>query len=368
MKKFSLLAVLVLASILIISCTTTKSEVIESVQAPVAEASEVVPVVSDAQTTVVSAPIEQAEPEVIAEAETMVIDTAPPVMATDVDIEQKFAYAYGHLLASNIIRQGLLIDVEQFIRGSSDFYNYTEPLLNEEQINATFVKYQDFLDGNITEADLEDGSEEPIAELPTFFERFSYGYGYIVQFNLQSQGLILDIENFHAGIFDAYNEVVLPYTDEEIDELFMAYQEKLMREYEAMVADYVAMNLAEAEAFLEDNKMLEDVVTTTSGLQYKVIREGEGKTPSETDTVELDYLITFLDGSTGDNSYSRGEPSVFEVSRLIPGFIEGVTLMKEGSHYRFYVHPDLAYGETGNEMVPPNAMLIFDVELYNILD
>ena len=94
---------------------------------------------------------------------------------------------------------------------------------------------------------------------------------------------------------------------------------------------------------------------------------GEGALPTSEDTVKVDYMITFLDGSTGDNSYSRGEPSTFKLANLIPGFAEGVKLMPAGSHYRFYVHPSLAYGEAGNEMIPPNTLLIFDVELHEIV-
>jgi len=357
MKKISLFALLAFASILIISCTT-KAQAPEPIPATPTEVSTVAP----AEPTIVSTPIEEVEPE------TVVIDSAPPASATDADLDQKFAYIYGHLLGNNMVEQGLSLNSNQFIRGSSDFYNYVEPLISEDEIYDSFLTYQDFLDGVITEADLEDGEEDPVAEFSTFLDRFSYGYGYVVQLNLQSQGLILDLENFHAGVFDAFSEIELSYTEEEIDALFMAYQEKLMQEYEAMVEEYMAMNLAEAESFLEENQALEDVVTTESGLQYKVLSEGDGAKPTADSTVELDYMITFLDGSTGDNSYSRGEPSVFTISNLIPGFIEGMKLMNEGSHYRFYVHPDLAYGAAGNEMIPPNTLLIFDVELHKILD
>ena len=365
MKKFSLLAILLLAAFLIVSCTGTKAETETTV---ISESTQEV-ATTDAQTTVVSEPIVQTEepPVVESETDTIVIDTAPAITAADPELDQKFSYVYGHMLASNILGQGIDLSTTQFISGSSDFYNYADPKLTEEEINDLFTQYQSFLDGNLTEADLEAGVGENPGELATFRDRFSYGYGYVVQYNLQSQGIIVTLEDFNSGITDAYAEIPLPYTDEEVEALFTAYQDKLMAEYNTMVEEYSAQNLTEAESFLAENGQLEDIVTTESGLQYKVVTAGDGALPTSGDTVELDYMITFLDGSTGDSSYSRGEPSVFSLANLIPGFAEGVELMPVGSHYRFYVHPSLAYGEMGNEMIPPNTLLIFDVELHDIV-
>jgi FKBP-type peptidyl-prolyl cis-trans isomerase len=254
-----------------------------------------------------------------------------------------------------------------FIAGSSDFFNFVEPKIDEVAINDLFMSYQQFLEGTKTEAELESGAGEPVDTLLTFKDKFSYGYGYAIQYNIQSQGIIVDLENFHAGVADAFAEIPLPYAETEIDQLFAAFESKLLSEYEAMIGEMSSRNLAEAEDFLAENAAAEGVVTTESGLQYKVMSEGTGAFPVETDTVKVDYLITFLDGSTGDNSYSRGDPSVFALGNLIPGFSEGVKLMPGGSHYRFYVHPSLAYGETGNESIPPNTLLIFDVELHEIV-
>ncbi|PKL28457.1 MAG: hypothetical protein CVV46_07045 [Spirochaetae bacterium HGW-Spirochaetae-2] len=365
MKKFSILAILLLATALIVSCTGTKAE---TAPTTTTESTQTVPATA-AQSTVVSEPVVQAEeaPVVESKTDTIVIDTAPAITADDPELDQKFSYVYGHLLANNIIGQGIDLAAGPFISGSADFFNYADPKLTEEEINNLFMQYQGFLDGVLTETDLEAGIGEDAGELASFRDRFSYGYGYVVQYNLQSQGIIVVLKDFNSGISDAYAEIPLPYTDEDIDALFTAYQDKLMAEYDSMVREYAAQNLVEAETFLAENSQLEGVVTTESGLQYKVMSAGNGAIPTAEDTVELDYMITFLDGSTGDNSYSRGEPSVFGLSNLIPGFSEGVRLMPVGSHYRFYVHPSLAYGEMGNEMIPPNTLLIFDVELHDIV-
>lgn len=362
MKKVALLVLLLIASVVIVSCTATKADSTEQVTEAVAAPApaETTP----EATTVVSEPIEQ---EGEAEAETLVIDSAPAFSADDPEIEQKFSYVYGHLLTGGITSQDIAIVPEYFIAGSTDFFQYVDPVLSEEKINELFGTYQSFLDGQISEDDLVSMELEPAGEMTSFYEMFSYGYGYVVQYNLQSQGILVDIESFHNGVSDAFNDVPLTYTEDDIDSLFVAYQEKLMADYEVMVEELAAQNLADAEAFLADNALEEGVVTTESGLQYKVVSEGDGAYPTETDTVELDYLITFLDGSTGDNSYSRGEPSVFTLGNLIPGFKEGVKLMPVGSHYRFYVHPDLAYTAQGTDTIPPNTLLIFDVELHDIV-
>ncbi|MFA5469020.1 MAG: FKBP-type peptidyl-prolyl cis-trans isomerase N-terminal domain-containing protein [Sphaerochaetaceae bacterium] len=348
MKKFSLLTTLVLAAILIVSCTSTKAG-IEPIE-PVAIERD-----TGGEATVISEPL-QAEP--------VVIDTAPPITSEEAGLEQKFSYVYGYLIGANILAENLDLNIEPFIQGSGDFYSYAEPLLDEEGINQTFGMYQDYLDGNITEEELV-ASYEGFA---TFVDQFSYSYGFVIQFNLQSQGLILEIDDFHSGLRDAFKGIALDYTEEQIDELFIAYQQKLVEQYLSMVEDYKEANLEEAEEFLAENGQLPDVYTTEEGLQYKVIVEGSGPKPSDDSRALVDYMITFLDGTIGENSYDGDEPEVFAMQDLPPVIANAAKMMNEGSHYRFYVHPSLAYGAEGTDTVPPNALLIVDVELHELLD
>ena len=121
------------------------------------------------------------------------------------------------------------------------------------------------------------------------------------------------------------------------------------------------------ELFLQENKQKEGVVTTLSGLQYLVLREGEGPKPKVTDTVKVHYRGTFIDGTEFDSSYGRGEPAVFPVNRVIAGWTEALQRMKVGSKYRLFVPSQLAYGERGaGDVIGPNETLIFDVELLDI--
>lgn len=127
-------------------------------------------------------------------------------------------------------------------------------------------------------------------------------------------------------------------------------------------------NKAAGVAFLAENAKKPNIVTTASGLQYEVLTPGTGTTsPTATDNVTVHYKGTTIDGAEFDSSYSRGEPATFPLNRVIPGWTEGVQLMKEGAKYRFFIPSELAYGEHGaGRAIGPNAALIFDVELIKI--
>ena len=118
--------------------------------------------------------------------------------------------------------------------------------------------------------------------------------------------------------------------------------------------------------FLQDNLKRPNVETTATGLQYEVIREGSGKSPSATNTVEVHYRGTFIDGTTFDSSYDRGKTIEFPLNRVIAGWTEGLQLMKEGAHYKFFIPYHLAYGEGGVGPIPGFSTLIFDVELMKV--
>ena len=128
--------------------------------------------------------------------------------------------------------------------------------------------------------------------------------------------------------------------------------------------------LEKAENFLKDNKdKNKDIQITKSGLQYRVIKKGSGKSPdSSSDQVRVHYEGRLLDGTTFDSSYKKGEPFVTRLNRVIKGWTEGIQLMNEGSEYEFFIHPRLAYGARRNNNIPPNSVLIFKVELQKVFD
>lgn len=140
-----------------------------------------------------------------------------------------------------------------------------------------------------------------------------------------------------------------------------------MAQQSSEMAEAGIKNIKEGEEFLAANKEKEGVITTASGLQYKVITEGTGRTPKATDTVETNYRGTLIDGKEFDSSYSRGQTATFPVSGVIKGWTEALLLMKEGAKWQLFIPPDLAYGARGaGGDIGPNATLIFDIELIAI--
>ena len=127
------------------------------------------------------------------------------------------------------------------------------------------------------------------------------------------------------------------------------------------------MSAEEGKKFLEANKQKPGVKTTASGLQYKVLKAGTGRSPSATDKVEVHYRGTFINGKEFDSSYKRNESIKFPLNGVIKGWTEGVQLMKEGAEYEFYIPSELGYGSSGTPGIPPNSVLIFKVELIKVL-
>lgn len=126
-------------------------------------------------------------------------------------------------------------------------------------------------------------------------------------------------------------------------------------------------NLKAGKAFLAENAKKPDVLTTPTGLQYQILKEGTGASPAATDSVTVQYRGTTIDGTEFDSSYKRGSPATFPLNRVIPGWTEGVQLMKEGAKYRFFIPSQLAYGPRGaGRLIGPNSTLIFDIELLKV--
>lgn len=202
-----------------------------------------------------------------------------------------------------------------------------------------------------------------VTDSSTEIQKISYIIGYEQGMNLKTMteqtGEELDLEVFNKAIADAFNGKESALTDEQVQAVGKAYEERKVKE----AADKATKNKAEGDKFLAENKTKEGVKTTASGLQYKVITEGTGKSPKATDTVIVHYEGKLINGKVFDSSYERGMPAQFAVNEVIKGWTEGLQLMKEGGKYEFYIPSELAYGEAGNPMIEPNSVLTFTVEL-----
>ena len=197
--------------------------------------------------------------------------------------------------------------------------------------------------------------------------KVSYIIGTRMAQNLKAQGVDIVLDSLISGIKDVLTGKELALSPEESQKILAAFQQHLMAKQAAERAEQAAKNLAEGEAFLEKNKTKEGVHVLPSGLQYKVIKEGTGETPTVKDKVRANYRGTLLDGTEFGNSYKSNKPAEFPVTGVIKGWSEALQLMKVGSKWELYIPADLAYGERGRPpTIPPNATLIFDVELLKI--
>ena len=208
------------------------------------------------------------------------------------------------------------------------------------------------------------------AALETDDEIASYGFGLDIGRSLEPTVTHLDRDALARGIEDALDGREPVISPEQLAEVTQRVSTLIREEQNAEFEAMTETNRVAGEAYLASNAENDNVMVTDSGLQYEVILEGEagGARPSPTDQVTVHYRGTLIDGTEFDSSYSRGQPATFGVSGVIPGFSEGLQLMTVGSHYRFVIPSDMAYGPQGTGPdIGPNATLIFEIELIGVL-
>jgi len=204
-------------------------------------------------------------------------------------------------------------------------------------------------------------------ELKSDKEKLSYSVGMDIGANLKRQSVDVDPELLTKGFRDSYTGGKTLLTEEESRQAIQNFQQQMMAKQAEAMKQQAEKNKKDGEKFLAENKGKDGVKTTASGLQYKVIREGAGNSPTADNTVEVHYRGTLIDGKEFDSSYSRNQTATFPVSGVIPGWTEGLQLMKEGGKYLLFIPPDLAYGERGaGRDIGPNATLVFEVELISV--
>lgn len=178
----------------------------------------------------------------------------------------------------------------------------------------------------------------------------------------------INVDDFAAAIQDVISGNELKIGHREAQTIVQTFFQQQEQKLQAERAEKGKSAKAEGEKFLAENAKKEGIVTLPSGLQYQVIREGNGRKPKATDSVRCHYEGFLIDGTVFDSSVQRGEPATFGLQQVIAGWTEGLQLMQEGAKYRFYIPYMLAYGEGGaGQSIPPFAALIFDVELLQVV-
>ena len=192
-------------------------------------------------------------------------------------------------------------------------------------------------------------------------DKLSYAWGMAMGQQLKGMGVShINKEDFDEALHAAFEGKETKLTPEEAQKVLQEYLQELNKKNEAIAREA-------GDKFLEANRKNPGVHVTDSGLQYVVEKEGSGKQPSATSEVTVHYTGKLLDGTVFDSSINRGEPATFPLNRVIPGWTEGLQLMKEGAKYTFFIPSDLAYGPNGiPNVIPPHSTLIFDVELISV--
>lgn len=178
--------------------------------------------------------------------------------------------------------------------------------------------------------------------------------------------ITLDQELVLRGVQDAIAGKV-ELTDEQLKSVMEGLDQQYQQKQIALVEAEAAKNIEAGKAYLAENAAKEGVMVTVSGLQYEVLEQGDGEKPTATDMVKVHYLGTLTDGTKFDSSYDRGQPAQFPLNQVISGWTEGVQLMSVGSKYKFTIPSELAYGAQDKGIIKPNSVLVFEVELLEVV-
>jgi FKBP-type peptidyl-prolyl cis-trans isomerase FkpA/FKBP-type peptidyl-prolyl cis-trans isomerase FklB len=200
------------------------------------------------------------------------------------------------------------------------------------------------------------------ASLTSDNAKVSYGIGTQFANDMKNRGMEIDMKAFNQAVEDVYKGRKTRLTDDEIRTAFQKVSEAMIKKQMEKASE----NSKIGEEYLKKNREKEGVKVTASGLQYKVLKEGAGISPKATDFVKVHYRGTLIDGTEFDSSYKRNQPAEFQLNQVIPGWTEGLQLMKVGSKFQLTIPSSLGYGERGNQSIPGNSVLLFDVELLDV--
>ena len=196
--------------------------------------------------------------------------------------------------------------------------------------------------------------------------RFSYSLGFRIGGDIKRRDIQVKPELLLKGVQDAVAGNKPLMTQREMRSTLATLNKEIAAAQEQEMKARAEQNLAAGKAFLAEKAKEEGVTTLPSGLEFKVIKEGSGRTPESSDTVTVHYRGTLIDGTEFDSSYRRGKPATFRVEGVIPGWTEALQLMKEGARWQLFIPPELAYGDKRTQKIEPNSTLIFELELISI--
>lgn len=210
-------------------------------------------------------------------------------------------------------------------------------------------------------------SAKNINNKSSFEDQVSYSFGYLMGKNYTENLKNVDLDAFINGLKIAATGKAPSLSEEEMSKVLTQFKQQVDAKQLIVHQQLAEKNAKAGTQFLAENKQKSGIKTTASGLQYQVLQQGTGKTPTASSTVKVNYEGRLLDGTVFDSSIARQQAAEFQVNHVIPGWTEGLQLMKEGGKYRFFIPANLAYGEVGaGDAIEPNSTLIFDVDLLEV--
>ena len=288
----------------------------------------------------------------------------PPAGAEVLDTDRKrFSYMAGVDVGRDIARAGPDIDFPSFRKAVQNAFAGGAPLLDEQssrEVSMALMQRTAQRSGRPVPG-LPPGSKAP----PVAKDKVGLLIGADIGRSLAPAASEIDLDTFMLGVRGAVAGTPLLLDDARLE----AVRGEFAAHMQARAEADAAKSATAGQAFLAENRTRRGVIATRSGLQYQVLRQGSGPRPRASDRVRVNYRGTLLDGTEFDSSYSRGAPAEFSLTQVITGWTEGLGLMPVGAKYRLWIPPDIGYGArgSGSGAVPPNATLVFDVELLEIL-
>lgn len=270
------------------------------------------------------------------------------------------SYAVGTYISKQFKEQGISLNGSKMQLGVSEAIG-GKAYLNETQCQEVIMRYQMGMAQRqgtpFTDAD----------KLPVDLDSLSYAIGVDFGNQMKQIGVSVNDAAFGRGCQDTNKEEGSLFNDEMITKQLQNFSTSIREKTMAANSEAAKVNIEKGKAFLAEKAAEADVKSTDSGLLYKVLKEGSGKSPVATDRVAVHYEGRLIDGTVFDSSYERGEPAEFALNEVIPGWTEGVQLMKPNAKYQFYIPSNLAYGDTNAPpSIGPGQTLVFDVELLEI--
>ncbi len=277
----------------------------------------------------------------------------------------KVSYGIGTQIATGLKDNKIEINPEILCKALIAAFNDNPLEFSESEITETLTAFQEKMAASQGNDSTAVATQDEID--PELKDKVSYCIGVQIGSSLRGNSMDIDSGILSSGFLDKYEGKELKITEAEIEEVLKNFQERMAAQQQEIYNKMLVENLAAASAFLAENAKKAGVTTLPDSLQYEVVKEGSGPNPTLEDTVRAHYSGTFLDGTEFDSSYKKNEPIKFAVGQMIPGWKIIIPLMKAGSHWKVYIPSALGYGERGSQRVPPNSLLIFEIELLEIV-